>query len=132
MPRKKTLTEGSVAAGTAGETETAVVTKSPARRRTAAVAATRTAAPRKTRTRKAVPAAEIAVVENNLVPPDVHPPGDSAESYLSQGVSLHEQIALLAYSYWQQRGCQGGSPEEDWHRAEQEIRQRAMSAESTL
>jgi hypothetical protein len=32
-----------------------------------------------------------------------------------------EQIACLAHSYWEARGCQGGSPEEDWLRAEQEL-----------
>ena len=31
-----------------------------------------------------------------------------------------EEIARLAYSYWEARGCQGGSPEEDWYRAERE------------
>lgn len=31
-----------------------------------------------------------------------------------------EDIARLAYSFWQARGCQGGSPEEDWFRAERE------------
>ncbi len=36
-------------------------------------------------------------------------------------VSKRERIALLAYSYWVQRGRQGGSPEEDWFRAEREI-----------
>ena len=30
-----------------------------------------------------------------------------------------EEVARLAYSYWEARGCQGGSPEEDWFRAEQ-------------
>jgi hypothetical protein len=40
---------------------------------------------------------------------------------LSSEVSKREKIALLAYSYWEQRGCQGGSPEEDWFRAEREI-----------
>jgi hypothetical protein len=34
----------------------------------------------------------------------------------------HEDIAALAYSYWEARGFQGGSPEEDWLRAEQELR----------
>ena len=34
----------------------------------------------------------------------------------------HEIIARLAYSYWESRGCQGGSPEEDWLRAEAEYR----------
>lgn len=33
----------------------------------------------------------------------------------------HEQIAKLAYSYWEARGFQGGSPEEDWLRAEHEL-----------
>ena len=32
-----------------------------------------------------------------------------------------EEIAGLAYSYWVARGCQGGSPEADWLRAEQEL-----------
>ncbi len=35
--------------------------------------------------------------------------------------SHQEKVARLAYTYWEQRGCQGGSPEEDWYRAEQEI-----------
>ena len=33
-----------------------------------------------------------------------------------------QAVAELAYSYWIGRGCQGGSPEEDWLRAEQELR----------
>jgi hypothetical protein len=39
-----------------------------------------------------------------------------------------EEIALLAYSYWEARGCQGGSPENDWIRAEQELSARATAA----
>jgi len=39
----------------------------------------------------------------------------------SSAVSRREKIALLAYTYWEQRGRQGGSPEEDWYRAEREI-----------
>jgi hypothetical protein len=35
-----------------------------------------------------------------------------------------EQIAVLAYSYWENRGYQGGSPEADWLRAERELRPR--------
>jgi hypothetical protein len=32
-----------------------------------------------------------------------------------------EDISRLAYSYWEARGFQGGSPEEDWLRAEREL-----------
>ena len=35
--------------------------------------------------------------------------------------SFHDAVARLAYSYWAARGYQGGSPEEDWLRAEQEL-----------
>jgi hypothetical protein len=34
----------------------------------------------------------------------------------------HEKIARLAYSYWESRAGQSGSPEEDWFRAESEIK----------
>jgi hypothetical protein len=35
--------------------------------------------------------------------------------------SFQDAVARLAYSYWEARGCQGGSPEADWLRAEQEL-----------
>ncbi len=38
--------------------------------------------------------------------------------------SEREEVARLAYSYWVSRGRQGGSPEEDWLRAEAEYRAR--------
>jgi hypothetical protein len=41
--------------------------------------------------------------------------------------SEREAIARLAYSYWEARGGVGGSPEEDWLRAEAEF-QRHRSA----
>jgi hypothetical protein len=34
--------------------------------------------------------------------------------------SGREEIARLAYSYWEARGG-GGSPEDDWFRAEREL-----------
>lgn len=43
------------------------------------------------------------------------------EAALSPAVSIQERIALLAYSYWEARGRQGGSPEDDWLRAEREV-----------
>lgn len=38
--------------------------------------------------------------------------------------SLNEQIAALAHALWQERGCPEGSPEDDWFKAEQEVRER--------
>jgi len=35
-----------------------------------------------------------------------------------------EEIALLAHRYWLARGCPAGSPEEDWFRAEEELKTR--------
>jgi hypothetical protein len=32
-----------------------------------------------------------------------------------------DAVARLAYSYWESRGYFGGSPEDDWFRAEQEL-----------
>jgi hypothetical protein len=36
-----------------------------------------------------------------------------------------EEIARLAYAFWEARGGIGGSAEDDWYRAEQEIRMRS-------
>ena len=32
-----------------------------------------------------------------------------------------EEISRRAYSFWEARGYQGGTPEEDWFRAEREL-----------
>jgi hypothetical protein len=37
----------------------------------------------------------------------------------------HEEIARLAYSYWEARGRRGGSALEDWLRAERELNARS-------
>jgi hypothetical protein len=42
------------------------------------------------------------------------------------GAPSSEEIARLAYSYWEARGYQGGSPEEDWLRAERELSERLI------
>jgi hypothetical protein len=40
----------------------------------------------------------------------------------SEYTPSHEDIACLAYALWQARGGQGGSAEEDWFQAEQQLR----------
>jgi hypothetical protein len=45
--------------------------------------------------------------------------------------ATREAISKLAYSYWEGRGFQGGSAEEDWLRAEAEIQTRAIRPRKT-
>ena len=55
--------------------------------------------------------------------------GSSQTKSEAIGLALdQEAIARLAYSYWEDRGCQNGSPDEDWFRAEAEIRSRFAPA----
>ena len=60
----------------------------------------------------------ILSAHSSQVPPITSAKGDGA---LASSVSTRERIALLAYSYWEARGRQGGSPEQDWYRAEREV-----------
>jgi hypothetical protein len=41
----------------------------------------------------------------------------------------HEEIARLAYAYWEARGRGHGSAQEDWFRAERELLRRRSYAE---
>lgn len=38
-----------------------------------------------------------------------------------------QDIAVLAYSYWEARGFEGGNPEEDWFRARRELSELAQN-----
>ena len=42
-----------------------------------------------------------------------------------------EDIARLAYFYWEERGCPNGSPDEDWFRAEAGFRNPLAAAASS-
>ena len=53
-------------------------------------------------------------------------PGTSAAATASPS---HEEIARLAYAYWEARGHPHGSAQEDWFRAERELLRRRSSAE---
>ena len=48
----------------------------------------------------------------------------------TQDSAAHGGAAWLAYSYWEERGHQGGSADEDWYRAEDELKRRAESAQN--
>ncbi|HZO56288.1 MAG TPA: DUF2934 domain-containing protein [Bryobacteraceae bacterium] len=41
-----------------------------------------------------------------------------------QAADIREQVAKVAYQLWQERQGAGGSPEEDWRRAEEIVAKR--------
>jgi len=48
----------------------------------------------------------------------------------NQPVSAQDEIARLAYLFWEERGGEGGSAEQDWLRAEQEFQRRRQASSS--
>lgn len=85
----------------------------PKKTRTTATKTATTAKPRKAPAKKAGDALNSDPVSSN---------GRAAaqERSVSQ-----EEVARLAHSYWQQRGRKHGQHEDDWYRAEQELRGKA-------
>ena len=49
-------------------------------------------------------------------------PAPQSTTAVEEEPSGREVVARLAYSYWESRGYQGGSAEDDWARAEAEYR----------
>ena len=55
-------------------------------------------------------------------------PKDAAPAkgiHIAHSQPSHEQVAELARKYWAERGYTDGHQEEDWFRAEQELRSKA-------
>jgi len=59
--------------------------------------------------------------------PSFHRLNSKGESMEHQEVD-QTRIGLVAYDFWLQRGCPIGSPEEDWFRAEEQLRREASAA----
>lgn len=73
--------------------------------------------------------ANRAETKKRLTPPSGSITGGAAvpevstpQCLTSDSLPESEEIARLAYSYYEARGYQGGSPEEDWFRAEQQLK----------
>ncbi|HEY1766864.1 MAG TPA: DUF2934 domain-containing protein [Terracidiphilus sp.] len=54
-----------------------------------------------------------------------HTGSNGTPAIVTQMKYSHEQVAQLAHRYWAERGGKHGHHEEDWFRAEQELRARA-------
>jgi Protein of unknown function (DUF2934) len=60
--------------------------------------------------------------------PDAANAGQSIQGYAAvNGLNEEEEIARVAYELYQQRGEEVGSADEDWFRAEAEVRRRRES-----
>ena len=72
---------------------------------------------------------QSAAAETSESPAAASPANEMAAVPAESPVSnpAFEEIAQLAYCYWEARGYQGGSPEQDWLRAEHELRSAAMA-----
>jgi len=78
------------------------------------------AKPRKATAKKgAEPLSADPVVQNHHGSPENH------SSVSNQPPISHDAVALLAHRYWKERGHRHGQHEEDWFRAEQELRGKA-------
>lgn len=110
MPKPKTSPETEVSAAPATEPTAKSSRKSAAKPKAAT-----TAAPHK-HTRKSTKTAEIAIEASAATAGSVQEVPQKAPLAVTR-----EEIAKLAYSYWVARGYKGGSPEEDWLRAEREL-----------
>jgi hypothetical protein len=62
-------------------------------------------------------------IEGNL-----HDVKGEVQQEIGQTDPEHEEIERLAFQNWQQRGCPIGTPEEDWFRAEEEIKEHLNEA----
>ncbi len=80
----------------------------------------------KSKATRAVPVAEVASkprvsrVKSVTHSKTAAAPGVAVVVAGIAAVTAHEQIAKIAYGYWESRGYQAGCPEQDWLRAERE------------
>jgi|GEM_PF-4565852 hypothetical protein len=54
--------------------------------------------------------------------------GQPLDSLNADAAPEHGDIAKLAFEFWEQRGRPVGSPEQDWLRAEKEVKRRAAAS----
>ena len=59
---------------------------------------------------------------------EISPTDNQATGLVIDPAVDQEAIALLAYFYWERRGCPHDSPDEDWFCAEAELRNRLTTA----
>jgi hypothetical protein len=62
---------------------------------------------------------------------DPNEPAEAAVQRAGAGTDFNQdEVAALAYNLWQERGCPNGSDQEDWFRAETELKNRRVLPEA--
>jgi hypothetical protein len=84
-------------------------------------------APAEPKKRRTVAPKSTAVNHKHTTKKSLTPEVTTPEVAAPAREATHDDISLLAYSYWKARGCQGGSSHEDWFRAEQELKFRELA-----
>lgn len=62
---------------------------------------------------------------------EVVTPDLSEATELASNQDKREEVTRLAHEFWIERGCPIGTPDEDWFRAEAEVRSRASKRPQT-
>jgi hypothetical protein len=148
MPTKKAVVVKSETAAAGSPAVDAVPAKPVRKRATSSSkkAATTTEAPapvsaeKKSRassasTSKKKPAVEAAAVTHRHKKQESAPPQESTvtlAALVTPYEPSHDEVAKLAYSYYEARGYQPGDPRTDWFRAVQELKARHAAATSLL
>jgi hypothetical protein len=90
----------------------------------AAPARRKTAAPRTRATAKPAAMLTQTASEEGVATSVVSAVSEAART---EYLPSHEEIAALAYTYWEERRYADGSPDQDWLRAETKLRQRGLA-----
>lgn len=56
------------------------------------------------------------------------PGQESDDTAVKPQQANHDEIAMRAFEYWQERGCPIGSPERDWKEAERDVKARTRGS----
>jgi hypothetical protein len=118
MPKKKSTPSNSITNPTGATVDKSVTEPKKGTRRTTTGTATLKKA--------SLANNESAPVAQPAKKPQKRTTSKPAEAQASE-VDLsqyHEEIAVLAYHLWEESGYQHGNAEENWYRAQEEIRQR--------
>ncbi len=55
-------------------------------------------------------------------------PSEPAAQIVALDPANHDDVAFLAHKLWQERGCSLGSDQEDWFRAENQLKMQVIFA----